>query len=493
MTETSDLYDVIVVGAGVVGPAIATALARQGRKVLIVERSWAPPDRIVGELMQPAGVKALVELGMAKAFNNIEAIPCHGYYIKYFNEKIQIEYLEKSEAYTANAIRPVPDCVFDDNDKLVTDDTISAKDWYDTERVQGLSFHNGEFLGNLRDIVRNEANVTAIEATVTGLLRDDDETVIGIKAKKDEKLVQYHAKLVIGCDGIYSKLRKELSDYTPPDVGSYFVGIDLENCDFPAPFYGHVILGDHAPVLAYQTSKTTARMLCAYRSTKPPSQSNNELQNYLTDIVKPALPKEIQPCFENALKVGKFRSMPNQYLPARKQGKEKGFILIGDSLNMRHPLTGGGMTVGLNDVVLLAKLLHPSQVADFLDHKLIAKKLRQFHSKRKKLDAVINTLSIALYSLFAADSTRLKILQRGCFRYFQLGGDCITGPIGLLSGMLPFPMLLFNHFFSVAFYAIYWNFGDNGLAYIWLSIWQMFTTLLVAIQVFVPILWKELV
>ena len=56
---------------GVIGPTIATAFARQGRKVLIVERDWSKPDRIVGELMQPAGIKALRELGMIKAINNI--------------------------------------------------------------------------------------------------------------------------------------------------------------------------------------------------------------------------------------------------------------------------------------------------------------------------------------------------------------------------------------------------------------------------------------
>jgi hypothetical protein len=33
--------------------------------------------------------------------------------------------------------------------------------------------------------------------------------------------------------------------------------------------------------------------------------------------------------------------------------------MIGDSLNMRHAVTGGGMTVGLSDVVLLRDLLRP--------------------------------------------------------------------------------------------------------------------------------------
>lgn len=28
----------------------------------------------------------------------------------------------------------------------------------------------------------------------------------------------------------------------------------------------------------------------------------------------------------------------------------------------------------------------------------------------------------------------LAILRRGCFKYFERGGDCITGPVSLLSG-----------------------------------------------------------
>ena len=49
----------------------------------------------------------------------------------------------------------------------------------------------------------------------------------------------------------------------------------------------------------------------------------------------------------------------------------------------------------------------------------------------------------------------LKTLQLGCFRYFQLGGACIDGPVGLLAGIIRQPFVLFYHFFAVAFYAIW--------------------------------------
>jgi squalene monooxygenase len=66
------------------------------------------------------------------------------------------------------------------------------------------------------------------------------------------------------------------------------------------------------------------------------------------------------------------------------------------------------------------------------------------------LTAVINILAQALYSLFAANDAQLKVLQRGCFAYFQRGGQCIDGPVGLLAGIIRQPFILFYHFFSVA-------------------------------------------
>lgn len=56
--------EVIIVGAGIVGAAAAHALAADGRKVMLIERDWAEPDRIVGELLQPGGLDSLKSLGL---------------------------------------------------------------------------------------------------------------------------------------------------------------------------------------------------------------------------------------------------------------------------------------------------------------------------------------------------------------------------------------------------------------------------------------------
>ena len=80
-------------------------------------------------------------------------------------------------------------------------------------------------------------------------------------------------------------------------------------------------------------------------------------------------------------------------------------MILGDALNMRHPLTGGGMTVAFNDVVFIRDFLSPENVPDLANTKKVLQQLSAFHWQRKKASSVINILAQALYSLFAADGT----------------------------------------------------------------------------------------
>ena len=89
------LYDFVIVGAGVVGPALAKALADHGKSVLILERDLRQPDRIVGELLQPGGVQTLKKLGMAQALEGIDAAPIYGYEVIYNGDCVDIPYPQR--------------------------------------------------------------------------------------------------------------------------------------------------------------------------------------------------------------------------------------------------------------------------------------------------------------------------------------------------------------------------------------------------------------
>jgi len=72
--------------------------------------------------------------------------------------------------------------------------------------------------------------------------------------------------------------------------------------------------------------------------------------------------------------------MPNGSMPA-EPNPTRGAMLIGDAFNMRHPLTGGGMTVALSDIVLLRDLIKP--VGDLNDASSLCTYLESFYILRK--------------------------------------------------------------------------------------------------------------
>jgi 2-polyprenyl-6-methoxyphenol hydroxylase-like FAD-dependent oxidoreductase len=54
--------DVVIVGGGVAGSALAAVLARQGLPVSVLERELVPTDRVRGEYAPPWGVAELKRL-----------------------------------------------------------------------------------------------------------------------------------------------------------------------------------------------------------------------------------------------------------------------------------------------------------------------------------------------------------------------------------------------------------------------------------------------
>lgn len=72
--------------------------------------------------------------------------------------------------------------------------------------------------------------------------------------------------------------------------------------------------------------------------------------------------------------------MPNRSMPAAPH-PTPGALLMGDAFNMRHPLTGGGMTVALSDIVVLRDLLKP--LHDLNDASTLCRYLESFYTLRK--------------------------------------------------------------------------------------------------------------
>ncbi|KAK7885979.1 hypothetical protein WMY93_025600 [Mugilogobius chulae] len=444
--------DVVIVGGGVLGSAMAAVLSRDGRKVTVVERDLKEPDRIVGELLQPGGYKALKALGLEASVEGLDAHVVNGYVIHDRDSGAEVEI-------------PYPQA--------------------DGEVQCGRAFHHGRFIMGLRKAAMAQPNVTFIEGTVISL-EEEDGCVTGVQYKEkqtgDNKVI--NAALTVVADGCFSKFRKSLVS-GKAHVSSHFVGCLMKNCPQFRANHAELVLANPSPVLIYQISSSETRVLVDIRGEMP-----RNLSDYMVEKVHPQLPEHLKESFIEALQNDRLRSMPASFFPPSPVIKS-GVLLLGDAYNMRHPLTGGGMSVALNDVRIWRELL--KNIPDLYDDRAMLQAKKKFHWERKSSHSfVVNVLAQALYELFAATDDSLHELRKACFQYFKLGGECVAGPIGLLSVLSPRPVTLIGHFFAVALYAVYFNFRSESWSSKHRALFKSGAILYRACTVMFPLIYSEL-
>jgi squalene monooxygenase len=246
------------------------------------------------------------------------------------------------------------------------------------------------------------------------------------------------------------------------ETTSYFVGLVLHHeagtCPLPYPRHGHVVLAAPNPVLLYQISSTETRILVDVPAPLP-NPEDGSLQKYLLEVVTHQLPVGARSLFEDAVKTQNADVCANKRMPAQPFTRQHA-VAVGDSWNMRHPLTGGGMTVALKDVCSLWQHLRG---VDLMDTAAVTAAMQKHASARTEHASTINVLANALHGVFtnpagvkgaaSGDGTRAR-LREACMRYLSLGGAYSAGPVGLLAGLTAKPWVLVAHFFAVALYAV---------------------------------------
>lgn len=404
--DHSPSYDVCIIGAGVAGAAMAAYLGKNGKKVVVVEKSLSEMDRILGELLQPGGVQMLKKMGLESTLENIDAQPVVGYGMFLDGNNFQIGYKAQEKGLT------------------------------------GFGFRNGKFVQNLRAYIQNIPNVTVIEAVANSLI-EEEGAVKGIDyTDNNDQPHQIYAGLTIVCDGALSIFRQPLSS-TPKKITGYFLGLVLENCDLPYPNHGHVLMSGNSPVLLYPITSTGTRALIDFQGDQAP-RMGEELKQHLLNVIGPNIPESAKPSYINAVNAGKYKVFPNHRLPATPIIK-KGVVLLGDSLNMRHPLTGGGMTAAFSDCYNLGNCL--LEVKEWWNQQEIELAVKKFYDTKTELTGSINILADALYGVMTSQD-----LKEACYSYLHQGGLHASEPVSILSALSRDKDMLQRHFFAVAFH-----------------------------------------
>ena len=400
-------FDICIIGAGMAGATIAAYLAPRGLRIALIDQCFKEKKRIVGELLQPGAVASLEEMQLGHLLEGFDAQPVNGYALLHENQKITIPYPE-------NHI--------------------------------GVGLHNGLFLQNIRASALQNNTVTQIEGKALQLIENEQQEIIGVSYREEHtsEIKDIHAPLTITSDGFFSNFRESLSN-NKKSVTSYFIGVVLKDCDMPFPSHGHVFLSGPTPFICYPISSNEVRLLVDFPGGQLPRKSL--LQKHLDTNVTPFIPAEMLKSYQQAIHVGGFKLMPNHYMAAKPKIR-KGAVMLGDALNMRHPLTGGGLTAVFSDIHILST--HLLAMPDFSNKDLIHKKIEAYYQDRQRANANLNILANALYGVMSNN-----LLKAAVFNYLKNGGENAQESISILAGLNRNSWALIKQFFFVAMYGAY--------------------------------------
>jgi squalene monooxygenase len=400
-------FDICIIGAGMAGATIAAYLAPKGIKIALIDHCFKEKKRIVGELLQPGAVQSLAQMGLGHLLDGFDAQPVEGYSLLQGDEKITI---------------PYPD------------------------NYKGMGLHNGRFLQQIRASALQNGSVRQIHGKALHLLENEQHEIIGVSYRESltSEIKAIHAPLTITSDGFFSNFREHLSN-NEKTVTSYFIGLILKGCDMPFPKHGHVFLSGPTPFICYPISSFEVRVLIDFPGGQLPRKLS--LQTHLDANVTPYIPECMRSSYEQALQEGGFKVMPNHYMAA-KPIIRKGAVMLGDALNMRHPLTGGGLTAVFSDIQILSR--HLLAMPDFNNTDLIHEKIEAYYRDRQHANANLNILANALYGVMSND-----LLKTAVFKYLQCGGANAQESIAILAGLNKKHHSLIKQFFSVALFGAY--------------------------------------
>jgi flavin-dependent dehydrogenase len=317
MTNTQSSYDAIVVGARCAGSPTAMLLARQGHRVLVVDRATFPSDTVSTHLLHPPAVAALDRWGL---LDQVAATGCPA---------IDTYSFDFGPVTIAGAPLPAVD---GGRVAYAPRRTVLDQLLVDAARDAGVEVREGF---TVDEVVVDDGQVTGIRG------RDADGTAVELRAR-----------VVIGADGVHSPVAKAVGarEYNTKPVlqwGAYTYLRDLPVNGF------EVFVRPDRGWGALPTNDGLTLVVVGWPADEAAAYRADVEGNFLRTLdMAPAFAERVRA----ATRVERFHvgGVPNVW----RHPYGSGWVLVGDAGYAKDPITAQGIRDAFDDAERCATALH---------------------------------------------------------------------------------------------------------------------------------------
>ena len=325
MPSLSHDYDLIIIGGGIGGSALAAGMAAHGARALVLEAEEAFRDRVRGEALMPWGVAEAKLLGLEEALESAGANPLTFWDSHQGSERSS----HRDLARTTRVKEPVMAC-----------------------------FHPALQTALLQHTQESGAEVWR-GARVSGLVAGTESAVPTVSGERNGKEFNLSARLVVGADGRGSAARGWAGFAVRRDPARNLVsGVLLDG----------VALSDDAThawldtekghfTLNFPQGEGRARIYLCYADGSAKRYSGPDgIRAVLDQCIASGVPPEV---YENARPAGPLATFDGRTTYA-ETAYHHGVALVGDAAANTDPTWGQGLSMALRDARVLIEHLTTS-------------------------------------------------------------------------------------------------------------------------------------
>jgi flavin-dependent dehydrogenase len=313
-------YDVIVVGARCAGSSLAMLLARDGARVLLVDRARFPSDTFNGHYIHAAGVRSLERWGL------LDRVMAPG------------------------SARPVRSVRMDFAGTL---QFAGRPGWPDGQPAFGLAPRRHRLDALLVEAAA-EAGAEVRQAFCVDDLVWDGERVVGIRGRDadGQQVVEERAEIVVGADGLRSMVAARVEAGAYETIPALTCAYYSHWADIPTDELS-VWLRPGQWVITFPTDAGLTCVAVGWRHSEFARVRSNVEAEFLAAL---EIAPEVSERVRNGRRVEPLRGSPDLPMYLRVPSGS-GWALVGDAGCRVDPITGEGITDAFRDAGLLAEAI----------------------------------------------------------------------------------------------------------------------------------------